>query len=37
MKAIAVLTAMAAVALAPMAHADVYAGDPATEGIKSCG
>jgi hypothetical protein len=31
MKAIAVLTAMAAVELAPMAHADVYAGDPATE------
>jgi hypothetical protein len=37
MKAIAVLTAMAAVAQAPMAHADVYAGDSATEGIKSCG
>ena len=37
MKAIAVLTAMAAVAPAPMAHAAVYAGDPATEGIKSCG
>jgi hypothetical protein len=37
MKAIAALTAMAVVALAPMAHADVYAGDPATEGIKSCG
>jgi hypothetical protein len=37
MKAIAVLTAMAAVALALMAHADVHAGDPATEGIKLCG
>lgn len=34
---IAVLMAVAAVALAPMAHAEVCAGDPAAEGIESCG